>query len=129
MKEDLTLEENITTVENLLQIFREVDAKKKHCEDRMSELHMIELDIMHKMELEDLGYHEVAKLALKLQENQRKRRVYKDQLYYLDQLHAAKTNQNFTHFYNTLSNTVGELRKHRAHLEDRVYTPKSGVKL
>lgn len=81
-------------------------------------------DIEHRLELEDLSYHERAKLAATLTNKLRERRYEKDCCENLAPIVKAWKEANQL---RGLENALGEARKIEHRLENRVYKLKASV--
>ena len=80
-------------------------------------------DILHKIELEKISYHEHARLNIELSSVRKQRREAKDRVIVLKPIEEyAETNKGFL---NSLSNLLGTVRKEEKRLENRMYFPKS----
>lgn len=80
-------------------------------------------DILHKLELESLNYHEHARLNKELAEVRRQRRSAKDNVIILKPI--AEYTVNNKNVLNSLSQLLGAVRKEEKKLENRMYFPKS----
>lgn len=115
----------IETFEHFLDFTNKALTKLKHIDGRLDELHAMELDFNHLVELGDLGYHDLARATQEHQEHRKKRRVYKDQQFYLELLEELIRDPQFNSMKNKMTNTLGKLRNHRNIMGTRTYTPKS----
>ena len=80
-------------------------------------------DILHKIELEKISYHEHARLNKELAEVRKSRRKAKDRVIVLKSV-AEYIDKNRSVF-NSLSQLLGDVRKEEKRLENRMYFPKS----
>ena len=80
-------------------------------------------DILHKIELEKISYHEHARLNKELAEVRKSRRKAKDRVIVLNPV-AEYIDKNRSVF-NSLSQLLGDVRKEEKRLENRMYFPKS----
>ena len=115
----------IATVEAYLNITNEVIPKLRHVDSRIQEFHAMELDFNHLIELEDLGYHSLAKATQEHQVNRKKRREYKDQQFYLQLLEELVRDPQFNAMKNKMTSVLGKLIHHRTIIGTRSYAPKS----
>ena len=80
-------------------------------------------NILHKIELEKISYHEHARLNKELAEVRKHRRKAKDKVIVFKPIaEYAESNKNFL---NSLSQLLGVVRKEEKRLENRTYFPKS----
>ena len=82
-------------------------------------------DILHKLEIQPVSYHEAARLARKLAEVRQSRRMAKD-IYNTVSLIVqwAEENKNVV---KSLERLLGDVRKSEKFMQNRTYTPKTGV--
>lgn len=81
-------------------------------------------DILHKIELEEVAYHEHARINKELAEIRKKRRKAKDMIIMMKPIFEYMEN-NKNHI-DKLSQLLGTVRKEEKRLENRMYIPKSG---
>jgi hypothetical protein len=89
------------------------------------EVHRCELlgsDLDHKLELQDLSYHEFARVAKQVRANQQERREYKDEVEELEPIKNWLTNNKVA--LNTIEKLLGEVRKSEEKHESRGYMPR-----
>lgn len=82
-------------------------------------------DIEHKLELCELGYHEMAKLGKLLKEVRQKRRLAKDTVALLGPMVAWINGQKPA--INKLKDALGDVRKVEHKMNTRFYTPRTDV--
>lgn len=80
-------------------------------------------DILHKIELEKLSYHEYARLSIELSKIRQERRKAKDTIMVLEPI-VSYLEQNKS-IIDSLSELLGKVRKEEKRLENRFYLPKS----
>lgn len=79
-------------------------------------------DLLHCLELEDLGYHERARVAKYLKETRQERRQHKDSVEELAAVtEFAKANKKFL---NELEQILGAVRKQEKYHANRSYRPR-----
>ena len=109
-------------ISDFLSLMNGVKASYDYFHSKMVEQDKATQDLLHTLELDDLGYRERAKLSTKLRDIRRGRRAYKDSVEELTPLldyieHNKKALDN-------LRNTLGELRKQERYHENRRYYPR-----
>lgn len=82
-------------------------------------------DILHKLELEEITYHEYAKLSKALKEVRIKRRQAKDIAEQLEPLVGWEAQNNKT--IKELERVLGEMRKAEKSKQNRHYNPKTDI--
>ena len=89
------------------------------------EVHRCELlgtDLDHKLELQDLSYHEFARTAKQIRANQQERREYKDEVEELEPIKNWLTNNKTA--LNSIEKLLGEVRKAEEKHNNRGYMPR-----
>lgn len=119
MKTEKKLSEQLS---DFLSLINGVKASYDYFHSKMIEQDKATQDLLHTLELENLGYRERAKLSTKMRDIRRVRRVCKDSVEELKPLleyieHNKKAIDN-------LRNTLGELRKQERYHENRRYYPR-----
>lgn len=111
-------------VSEFLDAMRKFSVALAYSADRQKKLEAEINDIEHRLELEDLSYHERAKLAATLTDRLRERRYEKDRCENLAPIVKAwkEANQLLG-----LENALGEARKIERRLENRIYKFKASV--
>lgn len=82
-------------------------------------------DILHSLELEVHGYHDMAKLSKKLKEVRKKRRKAKDIL--AQAAPVVDWAESHMQELKSLEQLLGIVRKEEKHAEGRFYTPKTDI--
>ena len=82
-------------------------------------------DYEHRLELEDLDYHEQARIAGELSETLRKRRAAKDAIETLKPICDFYADPRNKSFFDALRNILGDMRKIEKWNEGRYYTFKA----
>ena len=82
-------------------------------------------DILHELELEEITYHEYARLSKALKEVRIKRREAKDIAEQLEPLVVWETQNNKT--IKELEKVLGEMRKAEKSKQNRHYNPKTDI--
>lgn len=89
--------------------------------DQLQKMDALTQDYLHKIELEDIGYAERAKIATKLQDCRRQRRAYKDTIEVLDPLVTWLDSDRGKSLYNLLREVLGKTRKAEERMKTRKY--------
>lgn len=111
-------------VSEFLDAMRKFNVAFAYSQERQKKLEAEINDIEHRLELEDLSYHERAKLAATLTDRLRERRHEKDCCENLAPIVKAWKESNQL---RGLENALGEARKIEHRLENRVYKFKASV--
>lgn len=112
-------------VSEFLDFLRESEQLVRISEANEQEANDATQDILHKLEIGTVTYHEAAKLAKKLAEVRQERRVAKD-LYNAVSPVAQWAEEN-KNVIKSLERLLGDVRKAEKFLQNRTYTPKTGV--
>lgn len=110
-------------LENFLDFIKEAEQICSISADSEAETNDLTQDLLHSIELEEHGYHELAKLAKELREIRRERRIAKDNQNVV--LPLVEWAQNNRAVIKSLERVLGETRKKERHLENRVYFPRT----
>lgn len=105
-------------VSDFLETMREYNISFAYSQDRQKKLEAEINDIEHRLELEDMSYHDRAKLAATLTDKLRERRYEKDNCENLAPLVKAWKDANQL---RGMENALGEARKVENRLKNRVY--------
>lgn len=92
--------------------------------DEVHRMEQLTQDYLHKLELDDIGYAERAKIATKLQGCRRMRRNYKDMVEVLEPLVMFLDSDKGRNMINLLREALGKTRKIESRMENRVYFPR-----
>lgn len=92
--------------------------------DQVNRLDSLTQDYLHKLELEDLTYHERARVASSLAECRRARRAHKDMVQVLSPLIEYLNSEKGKNMFNLMRETLGKTRKVEERMENRVYIPR-----
>lgn len=92
--------------------------------DQLQKMDALTQDYLHKLELEDIGYAERAKIATKLQDCRRQRRAHKDTIEVLDPLVKWLDSDRGKNLYNLLREVLGKTRKAEERMKNRKYYPR-----
>ncbi len=90
--------------------------------EKMSEQEKVTQDILHSLELDDLKYNERAKLATRLAEVRKQRRIYKDAVEELEPVSDFLADNK--KLLNNLGALVGNVRKQEKYHSNRQYYPR-----
>lgn len=99
-------------------------ADYKYCLDAMKREECLTQDYLHKLELEDLSYHERSRVALSLAENRKARRDFKDTVEELEPIVNFFEDQHNQNFIKRLRQLLGQVRKVEEKHQNRFYTPR-----
>lgn len=105
-------------VSEFLDAMRGYNVSFTYSQDRQKKLEAEINDIEHRLELEDMSYHERAKLAATLADRLRERRYEKDNCENLAPIVKAFKDANQL---RGMENALGEARKVENRLKNRVY--------
>lgn len=102
------------------------DAQKDYDWSRSEVARMERLtqDYLHKMELEDLGYKERAKVDTKLQNCRQLRRAHKDTAEILEPLVQYLSSDRGKNLCNLLKEALGKTRRVEERMDGRIYYPR-----
>lgn len=110
-------------IENFLDYMRERQEQYNINNSILQESDKEIQDILHKIELEKLSYHEYAKLSKDIKKVRQARRKAKDMVMILEPIvNYLEQNKSIV---NSLSQLLGKVRKEEKRLENRFYLPKS----
>ncbi len=112
-------------VSDFLDFLRESEQLARISKENEQEANDSTQDILHKLEIQPVSYHEAARLARKLAEVRQSRRMAKD-IYNTVSLIVqwAEENKNVV---KSLERLLGDVRKSEKFMQNRTYTPKTGV--
>lgn len=82
-------------------------------------------DILHAIELQDVDYHGMAKLAKRLKAVREARRTAKDLI--MEVTPIVEWIDNNRNFIKSLERILGEIRKVEKNKSTRIYTPKTDI--
>ncbi len=109
-------------ISDFLDLMRECTAKYEFNFEEVHRTELLGTDLNHKLELQDLGYHEFAKVAKQIKECQKERRGFKDEVEELEPLkNWMANNQNA---FNSINKLLGEVRKAEDKHVERGYMPR-----
>lgn len=111
-------------VSEFLDAMRKFSVALAYSTERQKKLEAEINDIEHRLELEDLGYHEKARLAATLTDRLRERRYEKD---CCENLAPIVKSWKEANQLRGLENALGEARKIEHRLENRIYKFKASV--
>ena len=112
-------------VSDFLDFLRESEQLARISKENEQEANDSTQDVLHKLEIQPVSYHEAARLARKLAEVRQSRRMAKD-IYNTVSLIVqwAEENKNVV---KSLERLLGDVRKAEKFMQNRTYTPKTGV--
>lgn len=112
-------------VSDFLDFLRESEQLARISKENEQEANDSTQDILHKLEIQPVSYHEAARLARKLAEVRQSRRMAKD-IYNTVSLIVqwAEENKNVV---KSLERLLGDVRKAEKFMRNRTYTPKTVV--
>lgn len=112
-------------VSDFLVFLRMNEDELRMSADEMDRTNAETQDILHRLELHDDKYHEVALLGKKMREVRRRRRIAKDTVELLTPLvEWADENKKFL---SGLQKVLGELRKIERRQQNRAYAPRTDI--
>ncbi len=107
---------------DFLKLLEECTAKYQFNYDEVHDKELLATDIEHKLEIQDLNYHQFANLAKSLKQCQKERRVYKDEVEELEPLkNWMAENKNM---FNSITKLKGEVKKVEDKHANRGYMPR-----
>lgn len=105
-----------------LDFLKKADSEFAWSTEKEREQNNLTQDILHCLELEELGYHERARLGKYLAEVRKERRKHKDALEELEPIiHFMHENKKAI---NAMEQLLGAVRKQEKYHENRRYQPK-----
>lgn len=109
-------------IEDFLNFLRNAQNEYTWSMEKEKEQEELTQDFLHLLELEDLNYHERAKIAGHLTEARQERRQYKDSVEELKSVvEFVKANKKFL---NELEQVLGDVRKQEKYHTNRSYHPR-----
>ena len=109
-------------IELFLDFLRNARSEYAWAKEKEAEQSALTQDILHCLELEQLGYHERARLGTMLSEVRRERRKYKDAMEELEPVIQFLDENKKT--VNAMEQLLGAVRKQEKYHENRSYHPK-----
>lgn len=103
----------------------EARAKYNFAMDKLEDLHNVEMNLNHSLELEGRTKGERAKSETLRQKMLLERRLYKDIVEEYEPLIQFLDDDKNTKTINTLRNVLGEVQKRERYHENRVYIPRA----
>ena len=116
------MEKTSKYIEEFLNFLRNVQNEYTWSTEKKKEQEDLTQDLLHCIELGELGYHERAKIAVYLMEARKERRQYKDRVEELECV-VGFVNAN-KKFINELEQLLGEVRKQERYHANRSYHPR-----
>lgn len=95
-----------------------------YCVEAMKKEENKTQDYLHKLELEDLTYHERSRVAAELIENRKARRNYKDAVEELEPIIKFFEDPQNSNVIKRLTQLLGQVRKVEAKHQNRFYIPR-----
>ena len=109
-------------IEQFLKDIRKLESEYEIAKLEMNEMETATQDILHFLELRELGYFEREQYASMLGDIRRKRREAKDKvMVMLPLVEWAKNNKGV---FRNLEQILGKMRKAEKRIQNRTYTPK-----
>ena len=112
-------------IAGFLAFLRESEALLRISAQNEQEANDATQDILHMLELNEMPYHDTAKLARKLAEIRRQRRAAKD--LYNTVSPIASWAENNKAVIKSLERLLGDVRRAEKLMQNRMYTQKTGV--
>lgn len=110
-------------LEDFLAFLRDAEEMNRIAQVEEQENNNKQQDLLHEIELSEHGYHDFAKLAKKMQEVRKSRRVAKDNQEVVSPLiEWVEMNRGVI---KNLERVLGDVRKKERRLENRVYIPRA----
>lgn len=95
-----------------------------YCVEAMKKEENKTQDYLHKLELEDLTYHERSRVAAELIENRKARRNYKDAVEELEPIIKFFEEPQNSNVIKRLTHLLGQVRKVESKHQNRFYIPR-----
>lgn len=112
-------------IEQFLDLLKEIESLSRQSELEETDTSSETQDILHALELQDLSYHQQAKLAKKLVDVRKRRRKAKDMIAQIEPLFKwANTNKKSI---DELKQVLGNIRKLEKGAENRFYNPRTDI--
>lgn len=104
------------------------DLRKEYIEatDTTSRCDKIEQDLLHRMELEKLTYHETASLAIELRSNRIERRIAKDTVRIYRGIFDLSNDGQYKHIISKLKQCDRDALAEENKLKNRIYKERGG---
>ena len=109
-------------IEKFLKDIRKLESEYEIAKLEMNEMETATQDILHFLELRELGYFERERYAAILGDIRRKRREAKDKVTVM--LPLVEWAQKSKGVFKCLEKVLGEMRKAERRTQNRTYTPK-----
>lgn len=121
-KSELKEKSKSEIIEDFLNLIKDSDCKLKFNNEEVTRCDKLSTDIDHKLELQDLSYHQYAQLGKMQAACQQERRIYKNEVEEYEPI--AQWLSNNKQAYNSLTKMLGEVRKQEKYHADRNYMPR-----
>ena len=112
-------------ISECLNMLTEAQSTYNWNQDEMDRINDLTQDYLHKLELENLSYHESAKIARSLSECRKDRRDSKNTITVLEPLIAFLNSEKGKTLFNLLREVLGATRKAENRMQERVYRYKA----
>ena len=112
-------------IEDFLNFVKESEERYKMAGADLEQTHNETQDILHRLELYDVGHHEAAACAKKLKSVRRRRRTAKDTMEELEPI-VRWAYENRAGI-GQIQRVLGEVRKEEQRHENRFYLPKTKI--
>lgn len=121
MKSQTVNSENISAYLNFIT---NIQSTVRRAEEDLEHLNELTQDYLHALELGDLNYTERAKVATKLAQCRKERRIAKDILEELEEFSAFCDEKESKAYVNKLRENLGKMRAAEKRHKNRFYTPR-----
>lgn len=111
-------------ISDLLKALEQAKADYTFAQEELIRCEQLTQDYLHKLELEDSGYHECARIAREISQCRRDRRNAKDAITRYQPVVDFLETEKGKSAVGQLQQLLGALRKTGKQLCDRVYTPR-----
>lgn len=109
-------------ISDFLDLLRESVVEYDYNYEEVHRRELLATDLDHKLELQELSYHEYANIAKQIKQCQKERRIYKDEAEELEPLATWMKNNQGT--MSNITKLLGEVRKIETKHAERGYMPR-----
>lgn len=117
--QDQPLSEYLSTFLNKLE---ETHVDYKWSVEEVKKLDQLTQDYLHKLELDELNYHEKAHVAIELSKTRQNRRLHKNQVESLEPVVNFLESSKGKNMVDLLKEVLGKVRKSEERIEKRMYS-------
>lgn len=109
------------TISNFCNMVTDVTADYEWNKSEVNRLDRLTQDYLHQLELNNLDYHERARVATQLAKTRQLRRVSKDTVEILEPFMEFMGSDKGKHIMNFMREALGKTRKVESRMENRTY--------